>query len=470
MMRIDDGDGVEEYDMGVLDSQSNEGDGGDQVVVDDEISIEDLEKRMWRDRLHLRKLKEQQTRNTSSTSEPDEYAIAKEEQSRRRKMARAEDAILKYMVKTMQVCRAKGFVYGIISEKGKPVMGSSDNLRTWWKEVVKFDRDGPMAIDEQLLRGAHERVGGTGSHELVQSSFIHHLNGLQDTTLGSLLSALIQHCVPPQRRYPIGKGLSPPWWPTGKESCWGDQGMAREQGPPPYKKPHDLKKAWKVSLLAAVIKHMSPDLDKLRSLVSESKGLQDKMTANESATWSKVVNQEEALMRQMDESLKISDTSEEREKSDELDNSSRLTYGFDDVDNRRKRKFFNKFNQQPISASQDQTFTHWNQEYPQSNITPFGSIGKSSRMDHESECTSWANVIHEDNQIVYENDPLSSPDYLQRLIDLDAITMSTNNNSLAVAGAFGNSHVGARETLVDQCFDGVYAANGGELAEMLSTV
>ncbi|KAK9162918.1 hypothetical protein Syun_003820 [Stephania yunnanensis] len=117
--------------MGLFDYQSIEGDGGGELgVVDDEISIEDLEKRLWRDRVHLRKLKEQQRGNTSSTSEPDEYAIAKEEQSRRRKMARAEDAILKYMVKTMEVCRAQGFVYGIILEKGKPVMGSSDNLKT----------------------------------------------------------------------------------------------------------------------------------------------------------------------------------------------------------------------------------------------------------------------------------------------------------------------------------------------------
>ncbi|KAK9162917.1 hypothetical protein Syun_003819 [Stephania yunnanensis] len=142
-------------------------------------------------------------------------------------------------------------------------------------------------------------------------------------------------------------------------------------------------------------------------------------------------------MRQMDESLKMSDISEEREKSDDGDNGSNLTDGFDDIGNRRKRKFFNEFDhQQPTSASQDQIYTHWKQEYPQSNVTPFGSIGKTSRMDHESEYASRANVNHEDNQIVYENDPLLSPDYLQRLIDPDAITMSTNNNSLA--SAFGN--------------------------------
>lgn len=79
------------------------------------------------------------------------------------------------------------------------------------------------------------------------------------------------------------KGLPPPWWPTGKEVWWGEQGVSQEYGPigqPPYRKAHDLKKAWKVSVLAAVIKHMSPNL-----------------TAKETATWSKVVDQEQALLQ-----------------------------------------------------------------------------------------------------------------------------------------------------------------------------
>ena len=68
-----------------------------------------------------------------------------------------------------------------------------------------------------------------------------------------------------------------------------------EYGPPPYKKPHDLKKVWKVSVLAAVIKHMSPDFDRIRGLVKQSKSLQGKMTAKDTALWSKVVNNQEDL-------------------------------------------------------------------------------------------------------------------------------------------------------------------------------
>ena len=37
-------------------------------------------------------------------------------------------------------------VYGISPDKGKPVSGASDNLRGWWKERVKFDRNGPAAM------------------------------------------------------------------------------------------------------------------------------------------------------------------------------------------------------------------------------------------------------------------------------------------------------------------------------------
>ncbi|VAH42017.1 unnamed protein product [Triticum turgidum subsp. durum] len=66
-------------------------------------------------------------------------------------------------------------------------------------------------------------------------------------------------------------------------------------GPPPYKKPHDLKKAWKVAVLTAVIKHMSPDVDKVRRLVRQSKCLQDKMTAREIVTWLAVLKAEEEL-------------------------------------------------------------------------------------------------------------------------------------------------------------------------------
>ena len=120
-------------------------------------------------------------------------------------MLRSQDTILKYMVKLMEVCNARGFVYGIIPESGKPVTGSSHSLRHWWKDTVRFHP--PPVVDEEAVR-----------------SFLPLLQELQDTTLGSLLSALMQHCDS------LHLGLPPPWWPRGDELWWGFQ------DPPPYRK------------------------------------------------------------------------------------------------------------------------------------------------------------------------------------------------------------------------------------------
>ncbi|XVF58942.1 hypothetical protein PTKIN_Ptkin07bG0106900 [Pterospermum kingtungense] len=272
---------------------------------EEEISYDELKKRMWEDRLRMQKMKEKREKEEPDQSE------AKQEASRRKKMSRAQDSILKYMVKIMEVCKAQGFVYGIVPEKGKPVTGSSDSLRKWWKEKVRFDKNAPVEVDE-LLPAIIDQQG-----ELDPVSCMHLLQELQDTTLGSLLSALMQHCVPPQRRFPLERGLAPPWWPTGKEFWWGEQGVAQEHGPPPYRKPHDLKKAWKISVLAAVIKHLGPNFLRVRRLVTQSKCLQDKMTAKETSTWSIVLNHEEALSKLTKQCLKISPENDDGDEEDD---------------------------------------------------------------------------------------------------------------------------------------------------------
>ncbi|XP_006355383.1 putative ETHYLENE INSENSITIVE 3-like 4 protein [Solanum tuberosum] len=283
----------------------------EEIIEDEEINYDDLKRRMWEDRMRMQILKRDMIINSTSEElsldqESEEESEAKQEQSRRKKMSRAQDSILKYMVKIMEICKGQGFVYGIVPEKGKPVTGSSDSLREWWKDKVRFEKNAPNAILPKLVQENHV------------NSCMDLLNDLQDTTLGSLLSSLMQHCIPPQRRFPLDKGLAPPWWPTGKELWWGDQGFSQQQGPPPYKKPHDLKKAWKVSVLAGIIKHMSVNFDKMRMLVKQSKSLQNKMTAKETATWSKVVNQEEVLVEMTQKSLRIISISKEEEDDEYL--------------------------------------------------------------------------------------------------------------------------------------------------------
>ncbi|KAI3706359.1 hypothetical protein L6452_24043 [Arctium lappa] len=260
-------------------------------VSDEEIDAEDLERRMWKDRIKLKRIKEKQKILAQQAAEK-QKAKQTSDQARRKKMSRAQDGILKYMLKLMEVCKARGFVYGIIPEKGKPVSGSSDNLRAWWKEKVKFDKNGPAAIakyDTECISKGQIGFQNGGSNSILQD--------LQDATLGSLLSSLMQHCDPPQRKFPLEKGLPPPWWPTGGEDWWTRLGLPKGQSPP-YKKPHDLKKIWKVGVLTSVIKHMSPNIAKIRRLVRQSKCLQDKMTAKESSIWLAVLSREEALILQ----------------------------------------------------------------------------------------------------------------------------------------------------------------------------
>ncbi|XP_059430295.1 ETHYLENE INSENSITIVE 3-like 3 protein [Corylus avellana] len=261
-------------------------------VSDEEIEADDLERRMWKDRIKLKRLKEKQKLAAQLAAEKQKPKQTSD-QARRKKMSRAQDGILKYMLKLMEVCKARGFVYGIIPEKGKPVSGASDNIRAWWKEKVKFDKNGPAAIAkyeaECLAMTEADNIRNGNSQSILQD--------LQDATLGSLLSSLMQHCDPPQRKYPLEKGVPPPWWPTGNEDWWVKLGLPHGQSPP-YKKPHDLKKMWKVGVLTAVIKHMSPDIAKIRRHVRQSKCLQDKMTAKESAIWLGVLSREEALIRQ----------------------------------------------------------------------------------------------------------------------------------------------------------------------------
>ena len=159
---------------------------------EEDISYDDLKRRMWKDRNLMEKLKQQKRQSNDVVS----LASHRAEASRRKKMACSQDSVLKYMMKIMEVCKAKGFVYGIVPEKGKPITGSSDSLRRWWKETVQFDQTTRNAVSDYIT------LAVAAAAELIEkepSSLLHMLQELQDTTPGSLLSALMQRGIaPPQ--------------------------------------------------------------------------------------------------------------------------------------------------------------------------------------------------------------------------------------------------------------------------------
>lgn len=400
---------------------------------DEEISYDELKKRMWKDSMRMKKFKEQ-----LSNEEPN--SRAKQEASHRKKMARAEDSVLKYMGKIMEVCKGQGFIYGIVPEKGKPVSGSSDSLREWWKEKVRFDQNAPLAIAE-FLQGLEQ------DPELDPSSYMHLLHDLQDSTLGSLLSALMQHCVPPQRKFPLDRGSAPPWWPTGHEIWWGEQGPSQEHGPPPYKKPHDLRKAWKVSVLAAVIKHMLPNLDGMRRLVRQSKCLQNKMTAKESATWSKVINQEEAVLELTQKHLKISPSKEDEKEEEQGNRANEIGHSNLLLSEKRKCVFDQEVTKGTLYACQ-------NSLCPLSEVR-LGFLDKNSRIDHEFHCAyrtegdgnSQENIDKDSdlsaNDLPLHVKPLISPQTISDAIESTGNVLSVAdwaNLELAKASLDGDQH------------------------------
>ncbi|CAI9753149.1 unnamed protein product [Fraxinus pennsylvanica] len=406
----------------------------DEEEEEEEISYNDLKKRMWKDRIRLEKIMAQRER-LEPESKPNQ------EQLRKKIMSRAQHEILKYMVKIMEVCNAQGFVYGIIPEKGKPVTGSSDSLKEWWKEKVSFDKHAPVAIAEFL-----QKIVKQGNLDPI--SYVHLLQELRDTTLGSILSALMQYCVPPQRRFPLEIGLSPPWWPKGNEVWWGDQGVvAQEQGVPPYKKPHDLKKAWKVSVLAAIIKHMYPNMDRLRRLVNQSKSLQHKMTVTETTTWSRVVNQEEALLKLTEKALKISPSKEEEENkeiAELLDGSN------------QKRKFESE-SEEPAAT----LYACQNSECPQSELE-FGSEYKKSRTDHEATCSYSKDdlfavinqeIVDENQEGVITRQEASLNDWINMLLEKGNANLDEQSNEFVgetISSAIGNYGNYWGENIIEQ--------------------
>ncbi|MFS7939228.1 putative transcription factor EIL family [Helianthus anomalus] len=130
------------------------------------MDVDELERMMRRDWMLLRWLKDQSKgKDVDNTKQRQS-----QEQARRKKMSCAQDGILKYMLKMMEVCKAQGFVYGIIQENWKPVSGASDNLRTWWKEkYLAFDRMIRYSYLAFALYIKHAQLLPIGEAELILS-------------------------------------------------------------------------------------------------------------------------------------------------------------------------------------------------------------------------------------------------------------------------------------------------------------
>ncbi|RWW53036.1 hypothetical protein BHE74_00040520 [Ensete ventricosum] len=130
--------------------------------TDDPQAEERLRIRVWKDIIRLKIMREQKSKMTTQQNGATLWYCT-QEQSRRKKLARNQERILNEMLELTQEGLALGFVYGIVTYKGKPASGASNNLRAWWKDTVRFDRQGPAAIrkyqmESPVSKGLQDKI------------------------------------------------------------------------------------------------------------------------------------------------------------------------------------------------------------------------------------------------------------------------------------------------------------------------
>lgn len=128
-------------------------------------------------------------------------------------------------------------------------------------------------------------VGAAGAPPLALAAA---LDLFHSATLGRMLSALTPSCLPPLRPQEARSGAAPPaWWPTASEGWWAPEVVAHLPGlmaPVPFVATKVLKKAQKVAVLVAVVKHLAPDFARVDAAVRRC-GL----SAPEAALWSSAI-------------------------------------------------------------------------------------------------------------------------------------------------------------------------------------
>ncbi|KAL6639041.1 hypothetical protein ACP70R_022771 [Stipagrostis hirtigluma subsp. patula] len=114
------------------------------------------------------------------------------------------------------------------------------------------------------------------------------------TTLGRMLSALMPACHPPLRQHESRSGAPPQWWPTASERWWVPDVVAHLSSMPlnaavPFTAGGLLKKAQKIAVLVAIVKHLSPDFPRIATAVSRAE-----LSDTEAALWNSGLQDEHA--------------------------------------------------------------------------------------------------------------------------------------------------------------------------------
>ncbi|KAL5198280.1 hypothetical protein ABZP36_001792 [Zizania latifolia] len=107
----------------------------------------------------------------------------------------------------------------------------------------------------------------------------------QNATLERMMTELARECTPPLRAQDRKSGGPPPWWPTAAEPWWFSEVSVHLRGRPmatpvPFATPRRLKRAEKMAVLVAAVKHIAPDFGRIAAAANRSR-----LTEFEASLW-----------------------------------------------------------------------------------------------------------------------------------------------------------------------------------------
>jgi hypothetical protein len=132
-------------------------------------------------------------------------------------------------------------------------------------------------------------AGPTGATPLPLAAA---LTRFHSATLARMLSELMAVCQPPVKQHESRNNTPPRWWPTAAEPWWAAEVAAhlpRIPMPVPFVAAKLLKKAHRVAVLVAMVKHLSPDYGRIAAAVRRCE-----MSASEAALWDSALGNEQA--------------------------------------------------------------------------------------------------------------------------------------------------------------------------------
>lgn len=210
---------------------------------------------------------------------------------KRRTTCQTNTELLKVLQWAMDQNFIRGYAYGLILNDGSTVNGASHDLSAWWEDKVRFDKNAMAA--SYLFHGSD--TGASHVYGIDPSLPLHKaLLQISDSLIGAMVSVLMTmlNSLQPLHECKTASSEAPLWWPTGKDDWWPEL-ADMTKSVPDYKLRHNLRKAHKVAVLVAMIRHMEPNYRAITDIVQQCFYMRkNTITPHEMVAWDAAITEE----------------------------------------------------------------------------------------------------------------------------------------------------------------------------------